>query len=280
MKKELWKYFHNKGIIIAVLVGSIIAVVESVSSMCLPSDCVFGQELILLPNGKYCATANVRGISIFCNWLGVTTMNPGNSLYYFLLPIIASLPIGVTIENEKKSNYYIHLKQRYGYRKVLIRKFLMGMLTGGIVVTLPLVFNFLINMTFLPVASANVISEVAPITSDQVGSWLFYTHSFLFVIADLSIVFLWGCSMAALCIASEYIISKKYISIFVPLVICMIFEFSSLYTAEDIKIEFSPMQLFHLATIRANSIFIIFGEILFFIIISFVISMRKAKNEI
>ncbi|MDE6852151.1 MAG: hypothetical protein K2J67_06635, partial [Lachnospiraceae bacterium] len=115
-----------------------------------------------------------------------------NQLYYYMIPILAVLPFGVSFLQDEESGY---LKCIYTKRKkttYLISKYVVTFLSGGIAAGLPYMGSFLLNATYLPAIVPNQIAQHTSIIDAMTLSDYYYSKPWIFYGAYLLAIMLAG----------------------------------------------------------------------------------------
>lgn len=279
LKTEIWKAFHNAGFYTALMAGIGISLVDILLNWIKVKNHVFTAGTMTLSNGVEWSTANVAGTSVYYNWLGVNSLNLTNVIFYFLFPLLAAMPYGWSALTERKSKYRSQLLVRTGKRKAIVSKYCASALAGGITVTAPLIANFVLGVLVMPLTKPRITDMASAMTETQFGSLIFYRHPFLFVIADIGLVFLWGCGIGAAALALGQFFRHMFEAVISPFVICFLVELIFEVIPGITKTEWSPIRLFHMDTIRGTSGFVIFGEILMILLISFFVFYVRGLHD-
>ena len=282
IKTEMNKAIQNRGFYLAMLAGSIFCLwnvilnIQMVEQLIRPDNRVTS---MILSNGVEWSMVNVVDTSVFYNWLGVVSMNANGVWFYFLFPLLAAIPYGGAIATERKNGYRNQLIVRISKKKELLGKYIAVFLTGGITVTLPVLMDFLLGAMIMPATFPVVTDAVATISENQFGSLLFFRCPPLFVVANMGLMFLWGGVLAGTALVIGQITRKRLTAILTPLGVCifidLLYECSVIVT----EVEWSPIRLFHMATIRATSGFVIFGEIIGLFIVAVVLLFVRGMQD-
>lgn len=281
IKIELWKATHNNMFILALIIGLLLVSGNVFQNYTRINYLLYSQlETFSLSNGTKWCYANFSHTSVYYNWLGAGALNFSNTMFYLIMPILAAMPCSTNTFCEKKSHYHYQIQVRIKKSHNLWAKYLSGYFIGGICVALPLAVDFLINALLLP-ATIPLPEDMAAgsMFETQFGSRLFYTHPNLFVLASILLVFFWGGTLCSLAMAAGTILHHKYLILTMPFIICMLFEM--LYSTNFIKTEteWSPIQLFHMVSIRSTSGWVIIGEIGIFTLLSMLLFILRGLHD-
>lgn len=281
LKTEIRKAFQNRGFYVALLVGSLLCLWDIVLNYKLSEELLITRNVTMtLSNGMEWNTANQVDTSVYYNWLGVSSMDLNGIIFYFIFPILATMPYGWGALSERRNGYRNQLLIRAPRKSVIAGKYVATFLSGGVAVTVPVITDFLLSAMVMPATAPIVTDGVATIDETQFGSLLFFRHHILFVLADMGLIFLWGGVLSGLSLAAGQIIRRKIATVMFPFCLCifvdLIFEIGILKTL----VEWSPIRLFHMVTIRGTSGTVVLGEIFFCFLASVVIfGMGEMRDE-
>ncbi len=188
---------------------------------------LFGKEGILADSEFNRSIEGVNGIephSVWYSWLG---LSPGteNYLYFSLAPLLAAIPYAASGWKDIKSGYQKQMVMRVPRKTYFLAKYAAVFLSGGIVITVPLLLDFLLCHCFLP-AYRPLAAYGLSIVTDAVGSELFYTHPYLYVFLFLFFIdFLFGGAYACLGLSATYLLENSVLIQFFPYIVQTILVF-------------------------------------------------------
>lgn len=282
LRVEIRKAFHNRGFYLALLAGGFLCLWDVIQNAKLAEELLIsgtGVRMMTLSNGMEWNTANPVDTSVYYNWLGVSSMELNGILFYFIFPLLASMPYGGAALLERRSGYRNQLLVRMPRKWEITGKYIAAFMAGGAAVTIPVVVDFLLTAMVMPMTVPVVTDAVATMDETQFGSVLFFKHPQLFVVADIGLMFLWGGVLAGLSLAFGHLIRRKIPAVLAPFCLCifidLVFEIGLVKTST----EWSPIRLFHMVTIRATSGIVIFGEIVALFLISVIIIRMRGMHD-
>ncbi len=249
-------------------------------SLCL--SCAFAAADVI--QNLYYRIINMNQYSVFEKWMGSQAETFGAVAFYWVFPLLASLPYAWSLCDELHGGYAAQVMVRTGKKEYFAGKLISSFLSGGTVIACPLILDLLLlmmlNRTFYPTPN-DLISCVMP---GSFCSVLYYTHPVLFVLLWTCVEFLWGGTFALLCCALGFYIKKTVILLPSMLLI---------YVAESIlsefiivkrnwyNIEFAWQSLTRADTMALNPGWVIFGSIGLILLVSFILTLIKgAKYEV
>lgn len=269
LKLECKKAVCNKFFLLAVLIGIAItffSLIQMLQSYCqdindhqLISD-EFGVRNPLMPME-----------TLFNHWIGGEVNSPGSADYFFLFPLLISIPYGWSYCAEKHRGYVKNMVIRAGRTRYYLSKYIALFLSGGLAMVIPLLLNFLFTAMFVPA----VMPNPSYITAYGVGassfmSMIFYSRPFLYVFLYLLVDFVFGGLIACLCFALSAFVKNRIVVTLLPFFILLGFNYlcySFIYTSRTvIYTELSPMAFLRPApAVYATNLLVIlaWGTILF-----------------
>lgn len=191
LRVELWKAFHNKMFVSALLFGiaiSAINVVENIAIVRELSPYLIGGD----------GTGGYQGFSLFVNWIAVNGASLGSRILQFVWPILAAMPYGWSYYQERRKGVYEQTASRCGVNTYFFSKYLAVFTSGGIAVAVPFLFNLLVNALICPYCVPKVISSLVMVFDGNFLSEVFYTNPWLHAFAWCGVAFLYGGAAACL----------------------------------------------------------------------------------
>lgn len=218
LRIELRRAFYNKMFVLAVLIGSIFALLaffgtrdyENVLS-CLERP---------YNNSDYKVTVLEDAGTALMVWM--PNKNVGNRYYYLLvtaLPILAALPYGTAFINDLHSGVVYQFLTRTKRRNYFFAKLLVTFVSGGITAMLPLVVNLLVCMCYLPWGTPLYGYLRYPVKDNMVLMQLYYTHPVAYVLIYLLYTFVLYGLINCLCLACVYVEDNRIAIMLTPFIL-------------------------------------------------------------
>lgn len=132
-------------------------------------------------------------LSVFRYWMMIDSSQAATDLFFMLLPLLALMPFSWSLSSEKVSGYSAHIVARTNRLRYYIAKHLAAFVSGGIVVTAPLLLNFIVCMCFAPFYMPE-INGVVTIGVFETSLWsdIFYSNPGLYCMLRIMLVFAFG----------------------------------------------------------------------------------------
>lgn len=261
IKLEIHKAIKNKLFVISVLLGCAITILSLIYQVNVSS-------LDFAASGK---NPMISAYTVFSTWIGGDGYSLGASVYFFIFPLLISIPYGWSYCEEKKNGYIGAVVVKAGKTSYFLAKYIAVFLTGGLAMVIPLIFNFLLAMLFFPVATPQPIySTIYGIYYSSLMSDLFYTYPFLYVFFYLTLDFVYCGLLACICLAVSRWIKQKWVVVILPLFICLALTYGQrfIYTS-PMTVQYkqtSPLYFLHPVEIQypASWFFILISALVIF----------------
>lgn len=209
---ELRKAIKTKYFISAILIGVLISIIGLVYNVNLV------RENVVYEGMNPCHEAS----TLFNHWIGGEGFSLGSSLYFFVYPILIAIPYGWSFCSEKTSGYMRQMIVRTGKGKYILAKYVATFISGGLVMVLPLIINFMLTALFIPaLRPVPTYDTMYGVFGISMLSKLYYTHPFMYVGLYLLVDFAFCGALACLTMLSAQFIKYKWINCIFPFVVCM-----------------------------------------------------------
>lgn len=216
VKTELWKAFHSKSLLYALILGFVIQAF----------NLVYNLSYIPTVLERSAAGANVgQAVSLFLRWISVDGWTLGYNLLVILFPLLATLPFGWSLFTEAHSHYQNQIlirKQKWQY---YCAKYIATFISGGIVIGVTLLINLLLNALICPAVPVNSYAQTVEIGPAEMLSKLYYTNPWLHSFIWIGISFLWGGVLSAFCLFSAQIVRKRIFAVLLPFALLLLMDF-------------------------------------------------------
>ena len=145
-------------------------------------------------------------------------------------------------------------------RLILAAKYIAVFVTGGVVVVMPLLINYLTAITILP----SLVWPVGVFASSPKSIWsaIFYTHPHIYMIMYMILLFVCGGFMATIALIVSNIVNNRFVAILAPYIIT---EFANaILRMSDKKWlrGIAPTKLFNMAQTNTGVSFIVYIVVL------------------
>ncbi len=230
-KNELKRSICNKWTFIALAITSVFCILQFWDKYELQMETLKNLDEMGLQHLK-----NRSNGSAYQSWILFDQLSNYRYILLWIFPIIATLPYGLSYYSDIKSGYIKQIATRTSMKTYTRAKYVATFISGGTVVVLPLILNFMLNATIIPLNKPFRLGNLV------VGKWfltdVFYDHPLLYTLLKFMLVFIVaGLLSTVALLVSKYIYNM--FSVFVtPFVVAFLLEFS-VYLTENHFVAFS-----------------------------------------
>ena len=257
LKIELKKAFQNKVFLLMLGVGILIAMVSVIQNL--------PKYYKLLQNNAYAVQQGIQQnpmlplFTPYSNWIGNDFAYSMTPLFYTLFPLLACLAYGWSYFGERKSGYVMNVAVRTRKKsQYSLAKYIAVFLSGGVVVSLPMLLNFLVISCFIPAYQPDLFYKMYySVFSHFLRDW-FYAAPLLFVFVILALNFLFGGLLAACSMAITFFAKNKFAVVLLPFMAL----FAVQYLQDNVWIFVSGNSISPMEFVRGYSIHTVSGLII------------------
>lgn len=222
LKAELYRVGKCKWTWIALAVGFAISI---------------GQFLLVSVPLKNNIYTGAYPISVFAKWMGGENTSAFSALYYFILPILATIPFGGSLKEDIRSGYARHILIRVRRKNYYLAKYIAVFLSAGCIAVLPLIINFMLTALVLPCVKPQSSTALFPIFAYSLMGDLFYSHPFGYLAIYLLINFVYIGLLGTLSLLATFICDNVFT---VPLAPFLLYIFLYAFTQITGLVQFCP----------------------------------------
>ncbi len=219
LNEELKRAIYNPMFLGALLIGIALSAVNVFESV-LRAEQLKQLTLDSLANGMQ-INKSCTGFSLFISWISLHPTGFGSSLFYFLLPILASFPYGWSYCQDRKTGFFSQITIRAGRWGFFFSKYLAVFISGGLVILVPILLDLLVNAILLPDRAVYVSDMLLPVFNYSFAGKLLYTHRWLYALMWCFISFLWGGAFASVCFLSGTHLRIPAVTVLTPFVLTL-----------------------------------------------------------
>ena len=218
---ELKKAFSNKLFWITLALGLLIVSISAAQNIGRYFWSLEAKQLQkeLLGEGAYNPMYPLS--ALYNNWIGADYAAPMTSLYYILLPLLASLAYGWSYFTEKKSGYVKNVVTRIDKKKYYLAKYIAVFLAGGAVVAIPLLVNVLVVACVIPAYQPDMFYQIYYAMYYHYLTGLFYSIPVLYVAYVLVLDFVFAGLIAVLSLALTFFVNNRFAVVLLPMLFFM-----------------------------------------------------------
>lgn len=210
VKIELSRSFKNNGFYLAFSIGLVLIILHFITGPLLASFTIYEYLSFDYPM-KYPGW-------LYVAWMGGDLNSVFSYLYFLILPILAALPFSDSFFTDVKGGFIQNLCIRLDRKDYYKAKYLAAFLSGGTVVTLPLLANFILSAMVLPCMKPEVSAGNGLIGDMSTFPELYYNYPILYVFLFLAIIFIFSGLLADLGLLSSYIFGYRFLVLISPFI--------------------------------------------------------------
>ena len=208
IKTELERAFKSWSLWLAFIIGMGLSIAQIITRI-IPA--AMNPLMGYMPDN-----ATLMPISAFQVWIG-NGVSFEYSLFIRLIPILAAMPYAVTYLSDIKSGIIKNYVTRTAKFNYLAAKYIAVFVTGGVVVVMPLLINYLTAITILP----SLVWPVGVFASSPKSIWsaIFYTHPHIYMIMYMILLLVCGGLMGTIALIVSNIVNNRFVAILAPYII-------------------------------------------------------------
>lgn len=235
VKTELERAFRGKGFWVSLLIGVSIAVAQVVAE-------VYPRAVNPL-NGYVGMTG--YPYSLFNFWIGMKH-GPYRETYLMILPILATMPYGLSYHQDIKNGYVKNIYTRGRKADYLAAKYIAVFVTAGTAVVLPFLLNLLISACMLPALRPSLGGEFG-VNPVYILYRLYLEHPFVYIGVFLGIMFIYAGVFASIALAAARLVENIFLLSLVPFVFWYGMNMVASYLKKFIGVRLNPIYLIQMA---------------------------------
>ncbi len=212
---ELRRAFKTPGFYLSLFIGCIIVIADWVN---------YGLQYALHLDewmNDYSAYAMLYPDNVYESWIG-TSDSKYAAFFFLIMPLLVVLPFAASFYKDNKNNFINYICTRVRKKDYLRAKFVSTFISGGMVVIIPLVLNFILCASVLPCIlpqPADGMCHVEPKTS---MSSLYFLHPELFCIISVLLIFIFAGVLAVTALYVAFYAKRIYTVLLFPFVLCLV----------------------------------------------------------
>lgn len=272
IKIELQKAFRNKftiHILILLLILTVAHVIEKIEA--------FKYYREYLDSGENTGNPIITVVSVFTNWIGTDVLSIKSNFFYFILPIVATIPFGWSMIDEMNSGYVKNILCKTSRKSYFISKYIAVFVSGAVMIMIPLILNYVLLSMYLPSIKAERAYPYGVVGEPSMWSGIYYEHPLVYIILYILLDAIFAGLLASISTASAFFIKQRLAVILIPFFIVLFLDYLNM--AIILISEFSPMKFLRaLPTAFDRYGWIIFFEAAIFLISTLGVVLWKEKK--
>lgn len=156
--------------------------------------------------------------SVFSRWMGsIMGQEPFATAYIYVCMLLAALPYCGLFVIDNKNQYILQYYSRVSRKSVHISRFITTFISGGIIVLIPVILNFMMTTMVLPalnpVENGEFLNRGISFMSD-----LYCDHIFVYTFIYMIQIFLYGGAFSVISLAVSFYLDNTFLTIIMPFV--------------------------------------------------------------
>lgn len=215
---EMARAFRSAGFRISLLLGLCLTLSEAASRW---RAVQWGMEY-----ERRKGISSYNPVSLFTIWFPMDPRSWRVIAFYLLFPLLAALPFAASYLQDRRSGYLGQILLRTRKREYFFAKYLAVFVSGGTVVTVPLILNFVATSLYLPWKIPDSISgSVAP---SSILAELFYSHPFFYTCVLLLLTFVTAGLYATLSLGITSWLEQSFSAFLFPFLLSLVIYYVAL----------------------------------------------------
>ncbi len=278
LKIELRKAFGNKLFLLTLAVGIVIASISAYQNIqvylsAVAQDAYRKEISDVLFNPMYPA------FSPYTYWISGDYQYPMTSLFYLLLPLMASLAFSWSFFMEKKSGYIKNVVTRTKKTHYFLAKYIAVFLSGGAVIAFPLIINFLTVACFIPAYQPDIYYNIYYKMSYHFLSELFYSSPLLYVIYVMVLDFVFSGLIATASMALAFFVRNRFAVVLLPFLLLLGIQYIQDTLYDTFQMTISPIDFLKAYDSGPITGWVVFPSILILFLLTFGITCFKGVRD-
>lgn len=253
---ELRRAFCSKGFYAALLIGCIMTAAQAIEK--------YGIFREIMGLREQYQAAIYMSDSAFNMFFGMDGVHWAHSLFYMLVPLLATIPYGCSYARDKKSGYVKNIFVRGGRKTYFRAKYLAVFLSGGAAVMIPLLFNLFLVTLYAPLQNVDILASYLGIgVSSFYG--LYLKHTLLYMLLYILITGMTGGIYATIALTISQVTDYVFTVWAGPLLLSVILYNVCTYLGH---LEWVPMFFMSPSQAIPTQIAVVLGELVVIVIVT------------
>lgn len=217
----------------------------------------------------------------YTSWLGIDVFSLFNLLFYFSLPLFASLGLPTAIKADLDSGFIQHIRMHIPLKKYMLGSVIASFLSGFMIVFIALLLSVFAAFALLPnIMPDDLINRNISILGDTtLFVSMYYTHPFVHMLFYVFFGSLFGGIFSVLSLVASLNIKNKIMGILTPFVLQIIlFIANSVFVIKAITPFMFLPETTPIKPIDITHTLFTLGGIIVLIIILFFMGIRKYED--
>lgn len=174
-----------------------------------------------------------------------------------VFPLIVTIAFSDAYLEDVKSGFIKNIVTRYDKKKYLINRFLVNFVVSGLIISIPLIVNYMIYAATIPSIEPQVSYSSLALDSWSFLPYIYYEYPLLHAFIRIMLLFIYGGSFSSIALAISIFFRSKYVITIIPFIVYIgmdVIYSMTVYSGYD---DYSPM-LYLFSQSRYNHMFALF----------------------
>ena len=244
---------------------------------------IFSIIIVLVDVGQdvYIYYQGINHFSIFEKWMGVRYSTYGSVIWNFLFIFFVSIPYSCSLCSELKSHYSLHIISKIGKNKYFFTKVTISFISGFLISFITLFMDFVLMAMYNQATYPEVDSMYVAIEQNDFLSAMFYTKPYIYCIAWLLVICIWGGILSILTLSVSLFLKRASYSLILSEILFILQAVLAGFFTVKINgrgVELSWMGLLYGDSLSLNPWYAIFGSQLILSFVCIVIIWWKGRR--
>ena len=176
LKLEIYKALRTKTFFISIGIGIIISVLQTnwfYNNFFVENYRLLEEYMNLTNDDPHYFNVWFE-TGVLQGWLGCEYASVYNELFFLIMPLLAVLPYGGALYMEWNKGYSAQILIRCDRKKYFTAKMIAVFVSGGIAISIPLIFNFIVSACYLPMIGVDPLSMQAIVANRDMWAVLYF----------------------------------------------------------------------------------------------------------
>lgn len=202
IKMELKRMFKRKSLYVALFVGIAIASLEAFTN----NHIKLGfEDFSDFSNGVY-------------NNLLLYNIGKYMRMLQTIFPLIITIAFADAYLEDVKSGFIKNIITRYDKKKYLINRFLTNFIVSGLIISIPLIVNYMIYASFIPSIEPKIFFSSPVLESRDFLPYIFFKWPLLHMFIRIFLLFIYGGTFSSIALAASIYFRNRYVITILPFI--------------------------------------------------------------
>lgn len=232
VKSEAKRCLHGRGMKLALLLSLFLALGQFYAEGRMVRQWEKEAGMAVLEDGSY--MIGIYPMTLYESFIGGEFFTFFNRLYYYILPLLAVLPFGVTFFTDEASGYLKYIYTRKKKEQYLAAKYTVTFASGAVAAGMAYIMSFTLNALLVPfIYVPNQMAYQSNIIDAMPMADIWYTKPWLYTLVYWLLTMLFGGILATVALCASFFAKNALLVLFFPLIFYVALD----YAAEEFHLE-------------------------------------------